>query len=258
MREEFQLVVHWSLDSTDKHDIYRMLTDRHCSAVLLWWDRSSVRLLEQLLTSRRCSVVLLVVNNCSNWDTTIISQVFGRSNLTAGNDDSSLNLSWSSFSIANRTDILAIVDDNNRRIILFNRSNFSSIRFVSLGNRAASNDSPSLISFDSTDNIYLLDGLTTSLFKVENVSTRFKNSSSHSNVHSSKIVRFQNNSLMLGMCINPMNQFLLVADYNNDQIIQIDPLFLNRSIYIGTGQVGSQTSFVIRPKTISMDHRQTL
>jgi len=111
--------------------------------------------------------------------------------MTAGNDDNSLSLSNSALDINRNTDAIAVLDDNNGRIIVFNQStnatlfnqstnsallnqsNSSTLFIIALDSSNLTNISTaynrtSIMAYSGNGSMYIVDGLSNEIMKINN------------------------------------------------------------------------------------------
>ena len=162
-------------------------------------------------------------------------------------------------------EIVLILDDQNRRVISFNRSNIAILAMIFFDSQQMQNSSSfnstfdrhSLITCDRNETIYILHESNNELTRIE----KFLKTQNHSNLffNDSVHVRFlSKHSLFTGMCINPIDGTIFLSDYKNHQVISIDPNVFNQAVYVGTGIAGKQSNQLMNPTTIAMNHRQQL
>ncbi|CAF0717948.1 unnamed protein product [Adineta steineri] len=172
------------------------------------------------------------VLECLEWDISSKKVIFGRENKTAGNDDNSLNLTNSTLDINRNTGEIAVLDDNNRRIIIFNSSNSSKLITILFdsSNSTISNVPPSTFSYDRNYTMYVLDGVNKEIVRMNNPLEFGKNST--------KIFDWNSSLYQIGvppaggLCIDNNDDNIFIND--GYQIFLYNQSISNISVYIGS------------------------
>jgi hypothetical protein len=208
--------------------------------------------------------ILISVEQCSKWNISAKETIFGNENGTAGDDVSSLNLTNSGLGINRETGEIAVLDDNNHRVLIFNQSNTSTLFEIlsnssNLTNNSMIQFSPSAITYDFNYSIYILDGWETQIIKMKNPLDYGENAT----FINETIVLSGNQSfsgVSGGLCVDNINGNVFISDSDNHQII-----FCNKSIlcsqfntYIGNGIPGNASNQLKNPTSIVIDNNQTL
>jgi hypothetical protein len=180
--------------------------------------------------------------------------------MTPGNDDSSLNLSKSMLDIDRTTNAIAILDDNNRRILVFNQSNTSTLFAIlfnssNLTNASTIRYSPSVITYAQNNSIYIADGWERQLTKINNPLIVGSDSILDTNWTQFN-TNFSNTSA--GLCIDKTDGSIYLSDQDNHQIIYYSPGNSSGIIYVGNGTVGTASNQLNRPTSIVLDDNRTL
>lgn len=206
------------------------------------------------IDSRR-SVVL--VKPCSEWNITNIPTIFGANDSRAGNDESSLNLSTSSLARDPRNKSIAIVDDNNARVLVLNLSNLSVYFAILFNTSNAPLIQPSFVAYGRNDSIYILDGwnrriiqLNSSLEVGDNSSLVFEWAWSTTNLSP--------NVFFAGFCVDPFDGSVFLSDRDQHRIIRFTNSAPNGSVYVGNGTPGKTKDQLDSPTAIVMDDRRRL
>ncbi|CAF4023989.1 unnamed protein product [Adineta steineri] len=179
------------------------------------------------------------VLECLEWDISSKKVIFGRENKAAGNDDNSLNLTDSTLDINRNTGEIAVLDDNNRRIIIFNSSNSSKLITILFdfdsSNSTISNVLPSTFAYDHNYTMYVLDGVNKEIVRMNNPLEFGKNST--------KIFDWSSYSQQIGvppaggLCIDNTDDSIFIND--GYQIFLYNQSISNISVYIGSTTTGN-------------------
>ena len=204
--------------------------------------------------SRR-SVVL--VKPCSEWNTMTFIKLFGTNDSAPGNDASSLNLSTSSLARDPRNKSIAIVDDNNARILILDLKNLSVYFAILFNNSNVPLNQSSFVAYARNDSIYILDGWNRQIIKL--------NSSLEVGDNSSLVLNWlwlttylSSNSFVAGFCVDPFDGSVFLSDRDNHQIIRFTNSAPSGSVYVGTGTAGNAKYQLRFPTSIVMDDRRRL
>ncbi|CAF0771628.1 unnamed protein product [Adineta steineri] len=196
------------------------------------------------------------VLECLEWDISSKKVIFGRENKTAGNDDNSLNLTNSTLDINRHTGEIAVLDDNNRRIIIFNSSNSSKLITILFdsSNSTISNVPPSTFAYDRNYTMYVLDGVNKEIVRMNNPLEFGKNST--------KIFDWSSYSQQIGvppaggLCIDNTDDNIFIND--GHQIFLYDQSISILSSYVGNAAAGNATEEFNNPTSIVIDNYQRL
>jgi len=191
--------------------------------------------------------------------------------MTAGNDDNSLSLSNSTLDINRNTDAIAVLDDNNGRIIVFNQStnstsfnqsNSSTLFIIALDSSKLTNISTaynrtSIMAYGGNSSMYIVDGLSNEIMKInnpldfgENVTSVY-NFSTYSNYSLSNLT-------VRGLCVDNTEENIFVSDYGNHQILRYEKNTSNVMVYIGNGTAGDASDQLSHPTSIVINNNRTL
>lgn len=205
--------------------------------------------------------IFLPVEQCSKWNISTKRIIFGQ-NKTAGDGDYSLNLSNSSLTINRETGEIAVLDDNNHRVLVFNQSNTSTIFAIlsdssNLTNKSNIRFSPSAITYDLNNSIYIVDGWTQQIMKMKSPLEYGENATqTNTTINLSSGVRF--NDTAVGVGIDWNNRTVFISDYDHHQIIYSDGSSLAYSVYIGTTTAGHTTNLLHNPTSIVTGNNGTM
>jgi len=204
------------------------------------------------------------VEQCSKWNISAKISIFGNKNGTAGDDVSSLNLTNSSLGINTETGEIAVLDDNNHRVLIFNQSNTSTLFEILSDSSNFTNDSmiqfsPSAITYDFSNSIYIVDGWENQIMEMKNPLEYGENAT----LINETIVLSGNQSfsgVSRGLCVDDINGIVFISDYDHHQIIRYNKNLssLKFSNYIGNGVPGNASNQLNNPTSIVIDHNQTL
>ncbi|UJR35072.1 hypothetical protein I4U23_027848 [Adineta vaga] len=196
---------------------------------------------------------------CSKWDSSE-EILFGQQNKSEGNDDNSLNLKISGMDINRKTREIAVLDDNNGRIMIFNRSNTSTIFAILLNssnstNISAANYLPSSLAYSPNGSLYVLDSSTNKIFRFNSSLDFGNNATEIFNLKPSSGTSFK--SARGGLCIDSSNENVyfisesIIYCYKNST----PPV----SIYYGINiPPGNSTKQLDNPQSIVTNENQTL
>jgi hypothetical protein len=182
--------------------------------------------------------------------------------MTAGNDDNSLNLLNSALDINRITDAIAVLDDNNGRVIVFNQSDNSTLFIIAFESSNLTNISTacyrqSTMAYGGNSSIYIADALSNQMMKInnpldfgENATVVYKSSApSNYSLY---------NSTARGLCVDNTEENIFVSDYDHHQIIRYEKSTSNYTVYIGNGTSGSASNQLCNPTSIVIDNNRTL
>ena len=204
--------------------------------------------------SRRSGVL---VKPCSEWNTTTITTVFGANDSHAGNDESSLDLSTSSLSRDPRNKSIAIVDDNNARILILDLSNLSVYYAILFNTSTTQSNQSSFVTYAQNDSIYILDGWNRQIIKL-NSSLEVGDNSSLVFNWAWPTTYLNTNSFIAGFCVDPLDESVFLSDRDQHRIILFTHSAPNGSVYVGNGTAGNAKHQLNSPTSIVMDDRRRL
>jgi hypothetical protein len=197
----------------------------------------------------RCSVVS--VKTCSEWNTTKVNKIFGANHSLSGNDESSLNLTSSSLTRDPRNKSIAIVDDNNARILILDLSNLSVYFAIVFNNSSAPVNQSSFVTYARNDSIYILDGWNRRIIKL--------NSSPELGDNFSLVINLTWSSVVYsGFCVDPVDGSIYLSDREHHRIIHVASGASNGIDYVGNGSAGDAKDLLNHPTSIAMDDRRRL
>jgi len=202
-----------------------------------------------------------LVEQCSKWNVSA-KIIFGQENGTAGDDDYSLNLTNSSLGINRNTGEIAVLDNNNHRVLVFNQSNTSTLFAIlsdssNLTSNISIRYSPSAITYDFNNSIYIFDVLKEQLIKMKNPLEYGENATLITETISpSNVPPFSD--ITLGLCPDDTGTSVFISDYNNHQIIRYNVNTSTYYIYVGTGTAGNASNQLKNPTSIVIDDNRTL
>jgi hypothetical protein len=212
----------------------------------------------------------LIVNQCSKWNASLGQIIYG----ITSNDSLSLNLFYSGLDINGQTDEIAVLDDGNHRVLVFNRSNASTLFAIlsdssnltnsstlfailsnssNLANSSTIFNSPSAIVYDDNNTLYILDRWNKQIIRMQNP-LQYGDNATLTNQSISSL----SNVTLLELCVDNTDGSILISDYLNHQIIRYDFNTLNASIYIGNGTAGNASNQLNNPTSIVMNDNRTL
>ena len=177
-----------------------------------------------------------------------------------------LNLSNSSLAINRKTGDIAILDDNNHRVIIFNQSNTSTLIAILSDSSNSTNKSiirysPSAITYDQNNTIYVLDldGQGKQIMKMSNPLTYGQNTTTVLKFNPGAQYPLLNGST-IGICVDSINGTIFISNHDRDQIIRYNQLISSSSglVYIGNGTAGNANNQLKRPRSIVMGVDRTL
>jgi len=188
--------------------------------------------------------------------------IFGQTNMTAGNDDNSLNLFNSTLDINRITDAIAVLDDNNGRIIVFNQSTNSTLFIIALAlsnltNISTAHTRPSIMAYGGNSSMYIVDGLNKEIMIVNNPLDFGENVTSVYNL-STNFNYLLSNLTARGLCVDNTEENIFVSDYDHHQIIRYEKNTSNYTVYIGNGIAGNASDQLYNPTSIVIDNNRTL
>jgi hypothetical protein len=207
--------------------------------------------------------ILFLVDQCSKWNASAKVIIYEPANMTADNSSYSLNLTNSSLGINRQTGEIAVLDDDNHRVILFNQSNLTVIIAILSSSSNLTNtsslqySSPSAIGYDSNNSIYIVDRYEQHIIKIYNPIEYGENTTLVVNWNASN-ANPPLSFTALGLCIDNANQSILISDYVHHQVIVYKQNSYYGTIYAGNGTAGNSSSQLNSPTSIVMDDNGTL
>jgi hypothetical protein len=206
-------------------------------------------------------LIFCPVGQCSKWNISTKQIIFGQENRTAGNDDNSLNLMNSSLGINSVTGEIAVLDDNNHRILVFNQSNTSTLFAIlsdssNLTNSSMIRFSPSAVAYDRNNSIYILDNWGNQMMKMNNPLEYGENATLSTSLISLFGI-YQSGNVTVGICVDNTDGTILISDYNNHQIITYKGNISIARNY-GNGMAGNASNQLNNPTSIVMDDNRNL
>jgi hypothetical protein len=160
----------------------------------------------------------------------------------------------SSLGINSVTGEIAVLDDNNHRILVFNQSNTSTLFAIlsdssNLTNSSMIRFSPSAVAYDRNNSIYILDNWRNQMMKMNNPLEYGENATLSTS--------FQSSNVTVGICVDNTAGTVLISDYNHHQIITYQGNAAIGRNY-GSGTAGNASDQLNNPTSIVMDDNRTL
>ncbi|CAF0941057.1 unnamed protein product [Adineta ricciae] len=187
---------------------------------------------------------------CPKWNASNKTVIFGNSSNAPGNDDYSLDLNVTGLDINKNNGDIAILDDKNGRVIVFNGSNSSDIFVILL---SASNYtsfstigySPSSIAYGFNNSLYISDGTSTELFRLDYPLNYGINGTKILDRNNGSIISL--NSTSGGLCVDNIDKSIYIVQ--GKQICQYT---------FSSGNLTNSTYQINNPQSIVMNENQSL
>ena len=205
----------------------------------------------------------VVVDYCSKWNISSPTFIFGRSNQTAANATSTLNLSHSTdLDIVRETGEIVLLDDNNHRVLVINLSNTSAFFAIlsdssNLTNRSMVINSPSAISHNPNKSIYILDNWDKQFIQIPCPREYGENATLTNKSLPSAFAPGQNND-MHRLCVDPTDESIFISSRFENNVLRFNADLLMNGTYIGSGLSGNTSTQLSSPRSIVMNNNRTL
>ena len=204
-----------------------------------------------------------IVDRCSKWNNSSPKHIFGLENGTATNNINGLNLSFSSgLDILPNTDEIVLLDDNNHRILVLNQPSNSTLFAIlsdssNLTNRSTIFNSPSAISHDQNNSIYIVDTWVKQFTRIS-YPLQYGENATLMNKSLPWLSNQPNNNTVRGLCVDPIDGSILISDTSGHRIIRYDTNSSENVTYAGNGTRGSTSIQLNSPASIAMNNNRTL
>ena len=195
------------------------------------------------------------IDECTQWNVSEKKILFDDLNPNNTQNDYSLDLFDSSLDINRETGEIAILDDRNHRVFIFNPSN-TSVLFAILSNssnssnKSAISNSPSAITFGRNNSFYILDhnGTEKQLIKI-NMTLRYGEKAT-------TIDKATIDGNLTGLSTD-QNDVTYTSCTNCNHVLYWDSVNTPYE-YVGNKTAGNSSSELNNPQSIVMDVNQTL
>lgn len=197
------------------------------------------------------SVNLQPIDECTQWNSSEPNLIFDDMNNT--DNSFSLDLLNSGLDINRQTGEIAVLDDGNHRVLIFDPLNTSVLLAVlsdssNSTNKSTISNSPSAITFDRNNSFYVLDynGVQKQLMTI-NMNIKYGRNATTNNTSSF-------NGTVGGLCKDNRNDRTYVSVSNLSQVM----CWGLGCLSLGNGTAGNSSSQLNNPQSIVIDENQTL
>lgn len=168
----------------------------------------------------------------------------------------------SSLDINRNTSAIAVLDDNNHRVIVFNQTNLTELIFIVSNSSNSTNSSmihmsPSAITYDNNNALYILDPWERQLVKIDNPIEYGMNTTPVLNWNTS-LINPPLNFTAAGLCIDNTDGSILISSYDSHQVFCFKPNSSMGTMCAGNGKPGNASNQLNNPTSIVIDNNQTL